>query len=264
MSIKMTKTDVSEIPPEILQVEANISQNLCLNPIFTLRNKKPKNEIVKKHFWHDGHIEYCVHNKKICVYNAVLTQSHLDVLSAILLKAQYNVDNNIYLVRTSLNSLAKELEIDAKVIKTYLRDLEDVKLKIKHESKFFYTEVIRHVVYTQKGVVIMIDSLFVLYFMFYKNYSFRLPAEIQKTIFKMKTGIAKGIARYCLVQKQVKESLWSVLDKISDGDTVLRKMQKRNIRQKIKKDLKLLQNLGIFIKNDVVDFNSTSVAEVKL
>ena len=98
------------------QVSANMSLAFAISSMFLSRKRRLSAAEIKK-FIKNGRIEYTAYEDdlvKMDIYNTVLTQSHLDVLSCVVKNAKYDKNVDLYIAQTSLYSLFKELKTKKK------------------------------------------------------------------------------------------------------------------------------------------------------
>ena len=235
------------------QTSANLSKAFATTSIFKLRKKRFTNAEISKKYLHNGRIEYCSEqkeNRSIYVYNTVLAQTHLDILTLLVPGSEFYDEKDVYVKETSFYQISGKINIQKKYIKQYLLDLKNAVIKIQ-ERDALTMNIISALLYKQEnerktGIFLLFDSIFIHYFMFIEK-SLNLPKTIQMQIIELETGIAKGIARYCYAQRQVYREVWDILYEIDKEEYGYLGDKKRKIRAELKKDIESLQKLGIFI-----------------
>ncbi len=235
------------------QTSANLSKAFSTTSIFKLRKKRFTNAEIAKKYLHNGRIEYCAEqmkNRSIYVYNTVLTQTHLDILTLLIPGSEYYDEKDVYIKQTSFYQISDNMNIQKKYVKQYLLDLKNVAIEVR-EKDALTMNIISNLLYKQEngrrvGIFVLFDPVFIQYFMFVEK-SLNLPKTIQMQIIKLETGIAKGIARYCYSQRQIYREIWDILYEIDKEEYCDLGDKKRKIRAELKKDIESLQKLGIFI-----------------
>ena len=246
------------------QTSANLSKAFSTTSIFKLRKKRFTNAEIAKKYLRNGRIEYCAEQTKdrsIYVYNTILTQTHLDILTLLIPRSMYYDEEDVYVKETSFYKISDSVNIQKKYVKQYLLDLKNVVIEVR-EKNALTMNIVSNLLYKQEnqrkvGIYVLFDSVFIQYFMFIEK-SLNLPKTIQMQIIKLQSGIAKGIARYCYTQKQVQGKIWDILYEIDKEEYGDLGDKKRKIRAELKKDLELLQKLGIFVnvEYDIVYFEN--------
>ena len=98
------------------QTSANLSKAFGTTSIFKLRKKRFTSTEIAKKYLHGGRIRYCAEQTKdrsIYVYNTVLTQTHLDILTLLIPGSEYYNYNeeNVYIKETSFYQISNNMNI---------------------------------------------------------------------------------------------------------------------------------------------------------
>ncbi len=208
--MKKTKEKQKNSLRILRQTNANLSKAFTTTSIFKFRKKRFTNAEIFKKYMHNGYIEYCSEqkeNRSIYVYNTVLTQTHLDILTLLIPGSKYYDEKDVYVKETSFYQISSKTNIQKKYVKRYLLDLKNAVIKIQKKDDILTMNIIRYLLYKQEnerktGIFLLFDPIFIHYFM-YTEKSLNLPKTVQMKIIGLETGIAKGIARYCYAQRQV-------------------------------------------------------------
>ena len=251
----------------ILQhVSANMSLMFAISSMFLPRKRRLKTSEIRKYL-KNGRIEYTAYEDdliKINIYNTVLTQSHLDILSCLVKDTKYDKNNSMYIAQTSLYSLSKKLKIEKRDVKNLIVDLKNVAVHVvvKDTDKEFLFNIIRNIEHKKEdGTIIFFDNSFILYF-FFLIPSLRLSEEKQKIILcNLANGESKALARYCISQEHVNQNIFTIpcfsMKDVND------KRIRNKIRKAIRTDINELEKLKIFIDNDNVSYKKEKEKEIK-
>ena len=154
----------------LYQTSANLSEAFSVTAIFKFRKRRFTNAEIAKKYLHNGRIEYCAEQKKnrsIYVYNTVLTQTHLDILSLLLPGSRYYDEKDVYLKETSLYRISVKTNIQKKYVKQYLLDLKNAALRIQ-ERDSLTMNIINNLLYKENngrkvGIFLLFDPVFIQY-----------------------------------------------------------------------------------------------------
>ena len=255
------------------KVNANLSKAF-VSGMFKAKTRRYNIKKAVQKYVSNNNIQYVgFENKstKVYVLGLILTQSHLDILSLLLQKIVHNKEKRSYIVETTISEIAKRTGLRRETVDYYLDDLKIATLKVFENDiekftcgiisdKFYITSNNKEI----KGIGIVFDPVFVLYFVYRKIWTYKLPEHIQNVILKkLKTGIAKAIARYCFTHEKINKNLFVLLKEIDKEEYCnLKSSQRRKIRYELKKDIKTLKDdLNINIENDNVTFTNPAIID---
>ncbi len=254
------------------KVNANLSKAFVAG-MFKAKTRRYNIKKAVQKYVSNNNIQYVgFENKstKVYVLGLILTQSHLDILSFLLQKIVHNKEKRSYIVETTISEIAKRTGLRRETVDYYLDDLKIATLKVfEDNTEKFSCGIISDKFYITsnneiKGVGIVFDPIFILYFVYRKIWTYKLPENIQDIILrKLKTGIAKAIARYCFTHEKINKNLFVLLKEIDKEEYCnLKSSQRRKIRYELKKDIKTLKDdLNISIENDNVTFTNPAIID---